>query len=574
MKTKRASLCGAATLLVGFASLQAHAVSPAQQSACDRHHVAGWCPLLVFEFYTAHSLLASPPRSSPVSTLDSPLGDTKLLAADLAPRAALTVLQSDLKAESEQAAEHALQTISLGGAVNQTGGAAASSGSTDLAAKPTTTDFLSIAEQTGAFTSTQNGSAITLQASLLGMQKYLENAPLFRRLNSRAADALEPLTISANVNVAQSGSTTLPTTGSATPSTSLPASIILPANNVALTSVGVNYALYRPYNPQDKNFLAKWNAAVVANQQALQAAGSSIASALDSLLTPATLSALAQNLDAPLKAWHTAGAAAEREADFDAFVAAYSTYNRAFDDFLMDSPQAPKAIVSLNQAIAVFSAATETVLNQARGKPLATAGYLYSTPAQQPATHSFTLALAELFATGKATGIAQNEGNDTRSAGGGSPSILSGAQLTANFTAEIYATIPAGATYGRLRDLQISGEFDKPVGGKLDNPRATLSLAGYGQYQYDPTVLNVSATNLLPGTNIATGSGAQVLLGTSGWLGVVQGKVTLNLSRGLSLPLAIKWSNKTELLSSSNLRGQFGISYDLAALSKLLSSGN
>jgi hypothetical protein len=85
-------------------------------------------------------------------------------------------------------------------------------------------------------------------------------------------------------------------------------------------------------------------------------------------------------------------------------------------------------------------------------------------------------------------------------------------------------------------------------------------------------VLNISQGNLVPGTNITLPSNAQVLLGTSGWLGVVQGKIVFNLSKGLNIPVAIKWSNKTDLLTGNDIRGQIGLSYDLSALSKVLSS--
>jgi hypothetical protein len=96
-------------------------------------------------------------------------------------------------------------------------------------------------------------------------------------------------------------------------------------------------------------------------------------------------------------------------------------------------------------------------------------------------------------------------------------------------------------------------------------------VAGYGQYQYDPTFLNITAGNLAPGTNITLPSNAQVLLGTAGWLGVVQGKLAINLNKGLSIPIALKWSNRTELLDANDVRGQIGISYDLSALSSLIS---
>jgi len=66
-------------------------------------------------------------------------------------------------------------------------------------------------------------------------------------------------------------------------------------------------------------------------------------------------------------------------------------------------------------------------------------------------------------------------------------------------------------------------------------------------------------------------SNAQVLLGTSGWIGVAQTKLVFNLANGMSIPVAAKWSNKTDLLKGSDWRGQFGISCDLSALKNLIS---
>lgn len=147
---------------------------------------------------------------------------------------------------------------------------------------------------------------------------------------------------------------------------------------------------------------------------------------------------------------------------------------------------------------------------------------------------------------------------------------MSGAELTGNFTGEIYSSVPAGAKYTRLKDLQVSAEFDKPFGGTVASPRATWSLAGYGQYQYDPSVLNITAGDLAPGTNISLPSNAQELLGTAGWLGIAQAKLVINLKNGLNVPVAVKWSNKTNLLQGSDTRGQIGISYDLSALKSLV----
>ncbi len=548
----------------------AQTASPSNHETCDQHKVGPWCDALVFEFYRQHGLIAG----APVPSLDDLLGDTKALGRKLAPKAILTALEDNFKNKAERAAQQALQTISTSAAVNQAGGSSNGSGSTDLTTKPTTTDFISVAEETGAFTSSQNGSALTIQANALGVAKYLGDQPMFRRVDGKAADVLQPLTFAVGLNVTQSGTATTSTSGSANSTTPTIASIVLPTNDVSFSSLKLNFALYRAYNPQDKKFAATWKKAVTTNQAALTAAGSSIANAVDSF-SDSTKATIEENLGTPLSEWHAKGAAAEKGGNFDAFVNAFADYNNEFCDYLLARPDAPKAVLDLQQAIDAFSNATNRVLNQARGKPLLTVTYLYSTPAQKPATHSATVVFADVFRGGRpvrdASGRETAESDDTRT-------FLSGAQLTANFSTEIYSTVPSGAKYAHLRDLQMSAEFDKPIGGTTAEPFGTFSVAGYGQYQYDPTVLNIGQGNVAPGTDITLPSNAQVLLGTAGWTGVMQGKFALNLTKGLNIPIAVKWSNKTDLMPAdkqhSDVRGQFGLSYDLSALQKLIRGGS
>jgi hypothetical protein len=76
-------------------------------------------------------------------------------------------------------------------------------------------------------------------------------------------------------------------------------------------------------------------------------------------------------------------------------------------------------------------------------------------------------------------------------------------------------------------------------------------------------VLNIGPGNLLPGTSIELPSDAAVLLGPKGHMAVLQAKVTLKLgASGVKMPLAISWSNRTELLKANDVRGQVGLTYD------------
>jgi hypothetical protein len=544
-------------LLLYLPVSNAQTLTADQQKACERgHENAQRCLQLVQEFATDHELL----RTNASGNLDFPFGDTKAVINKVASRAILVQIKSDLKDKAEQAAQTALQTISTSAAVNQNGGAPMAGGSTNLVSKPTTTDFISLASESGAFTDTINGTTATVQANVLGLTKYFLNRPVFQEWRNTYADVLQPLTFTVTLNVAQTGSSTATVASSANAATPTSiGSVLLPTNNASFSSFGANYVVYRRYNPQDKKFMDKWKEALSSNQSALDSATKSIEAVMSKLFTDELSPIIASQMSASLTEWHQEAVAAEKANDFNKFVLAYAKYENAFcDAVLASSPDAPKNVLTLSQAIDAFSQVVYTVLDQARGKPLATLSYLYSSPEGKPATHSFTAVVSYLF-----------KGDDPKKR-----TPLTGAQLTANFTTSIYASLPAGAAYGRLRDFQLSGEFDKPFGGTPDEPRGTWSLAGYGQYQYDPTVLNITAGNLAPGTNIALPSDAQVLLGTAGWLGVAQGKVVINLKKGLNIPVALKWSNKTDLLKGSDVRGQVGISYDLSALSKLLSGGS
>jgi hypothetical protein len=567
-------LCVVAIFIAGFVPA-ALAQTSAQQATCDKYHLTRRCTELVTEFSSTHALI-----DSGTSNMDDPSSSNRTFAAEIGPRAGKQIAASDLKAMLKQDAQVAMQSVSTSAAVTQTGASATGTGSTNLVSKPTTTDLISMAAESGAFTDTINGTTATIQANALGIAKYIANVPIFEKWENAAGesglpDAIQPLNFNVTLNIAQSSSSPVATSGGAnsvTPSSI--GSILIPSNNASLSSFGVTYNLYRPYNPQDKRFLAAWAKAVLANAPAAQAATIQIGDAINLLVPGTTFGSDDLPTDPDVKkallAWRAAGLAAEQKPYFDDFVAAYAAYDNVFCDYVMKQADAVKNVENLVHVLGVFQEAVYAMVNQARGTPLATIGYTYSAPVQKPATHDASAVISELFRGGKTklpNSTCTTIDTDT------CRTFMSGAQLTGNFAASIYSTVPAGAAYGRFRDVQLSAEFDKPFGGTVAVPRGTFSVAGYGQYQYDPTVLNITSANLAPGTNITLPANAQVLLGTAGWLGVIQGKLVISLSQGLKVPLAIKWSNKTDLLQANDVRGQIGLSYDLSALSSLI-SGN
>lgn len=544
------------------------APSSAQEKICYAHDLpVGTCRSLVAEFNLKDlrkQMSSGKTPETAVLPLDIIWGDPLTVTQALEARASVMVLSSDLKTQLQPLAQVALQQILTGAAVTQVGAQPSAGGATNLVTKPTTTDLISIASESGAFTDTSNGSSMTIQANSLGLAKLLSNTPIYKRIDSTTADWVQPLNFSVVLNIAQASTSATPTTGTANKSTPSLASVLVPSNNAAFSSFTASYNIYRRYNPQSQDFQKAWMQALSDNGSNLTGLNQAIAKDLNGFIDKGYTAAPPAQIVAARSSFHKDAAVAEAQgADgFEAFVVAYMPYWKATLQEIMPDKDSATALLNLSKDLEAYHQATYAVLNQARGT-LATVSYSYTDDGQKPVTHNVTGSVSYVF-----------KGDTDKVKTTGKGSFASGIQITGNVTTSIYAHLPTTATYGRLRDFQASAEIDKPLGGTTDAPRSVLSAAGYGQYQFDPTVLNISAGNLVPGISIVLPSQAQVLLGTSGWLGVVQGKLVLNLAKGLSLPVAIKWSNKTDLLQANDVRGQFGLSYDLSALKSLLSVGN
>lgn len=463
-------------------------------------------------------------------------------------------LSGDAKAAAQGALNQFAQLVSTKAAVNQSGANTASTGSTSLVTKPTTTDLISLAAESGAFTDTLNGNTLTVQANADGLIRYFSNKPFADLEKPKLADTLlEHLTVTATFSVAQSGSTGVKTSGSATSGSPSVSDIVLPSNNVNFNTVSANLAVVRPYVPNSKKFNKAWKDAEKPQLAALSSAETTIYKARLKLQPVVQKVESTDSFKEAEAIWLKNAKADEENGDFNKFVSDYKTYTDAFEAGMFaptnnvdPTVTVESQVLDLNSDIASLSSINGKILDQARGT-LFTLNYTYNTPPNKPATHTGTLILAKVF---------QNS---------------NGRQLTANAAGTWFDSVPKGAKYGKAQSYQFSGEFDQPMGGTATAPRATFSLAGYGQYQYNPTVLKITSGNVAPGTDITLNGNAQVLLGTAGWIGVAQSKLSFNIGKGMTIPVAVKWSNKTDLVPSNDWKGQFGVSYDLSAFSSMLS---
>jgi hypothetical protein len=140
------------------------------------------------------------------------------------------------------------------------------------------------------------------------------------------------------------------------------------------------------------------------------------------------------------------------------------------------------------------------------------------------------------------------------------------AQITGNGTIEWYDQI-LGSHVSRLRDAQLALEFDHTFGKTDAQLNPSLSAGYYFQYMVDNALLTLPSTALAPGTSIPLPGNASELLNTKGAIHLGQVKVTFKVrNSGISIPLALTFSNRTDLIKATDVRGNFGLTYNFDSL--------
>ena len=443
------------------------------------------------------------------------------------------------------------------GQTKQVGSPAASTGSTSLVAKAAATNLFAVAVESGALTQTQSGNTIALQANPASLFRdaYLHTPQL--SYLPQGGSILENFTVSAGIAANANSTTSVPATGSATSSPVNTATVLLNSSATKLSSLTVNYEFNKLTQHSIDKYLEKYNSnhpdakkthlfvqpdpktSPVAHQ----------ASAIftkDLVIQPDKIPADCN------RASYTA--IALEKGDPEAITKdAVNHFNSCFTqevDAVTADPNVQNKLdadwAAYNQALlADIASIQKSLKNQISGWDLA-AQYVFNKPVNQPETHDFRLI------------------------GSGDINKSAGSAWTVNGAASIYQDLPSGAQYGRLKDAQFSGELDKSWGTGSSAP--VIALAGYGQYQSKPSVLNITASSVPSGITLP--ANPQVFLaGTHGWLGVIQVKTTVRVA-GSQIPIAVKWSNKPDLLGKSKLGAQFGLNYDFSQLKQLIGQGS
>jgi hypothetical protein len=122
--------------------------------------------------------------------------------------------------------------------------------------------------------------------------------------------------------------------------------------------------------------------------------------------------------------------------------------------------------------------------------------------------------------------------------------------LAVNTAWTFHHAVPGGARsrVRHLKALELGAQAERVLGGLPSLGPVTLGAAVYVQYRNSPPVLRASGWN--------------AVIAEAGTIAAAQLRLTLGPPGGLRFPLAVSYSNRTELLPTPAWRAQLGLSYD------------
>jgi hypothetical protein len=122
--------------------------------------------------------------------------------------------------------------------------------------------------------------------------------------------------------------------------------------------------------------------------------------------------------------------------------------------------------------------------------------------------------------------------------------------FTGNASLTIYNSRPTTPNTQRLRDFRFAGQLDKPIGNVSGGGQFLLSFAGrYERLLNDEPI--EGTTDVIKKGDIAVG----------------QVKLTIPIrGTALKIPLSLTVANRTELIKEKEVRGNFGVTFDLDSL--------
>jgi hypothetical protein len=128
-------------------------------------------------------------------------------------------------------------------------------------------------------------------------------------------------------------------------------------------------------------------------------------------------------------------------------------------------------------------------------------------------------------------------------------------ELTLNGVVTMFNAIPTGTNTGSVRDYRLSAEWDVPVG---------LLPSNFGQQSVTLSGLFLSLLQQPLGQPVQVNG---VNINAKGNIGLFQAKYTVSVKgTGIQIPFSFTYSNRTELVKESDVRGSIGVTFNLDSI--------
>jgi hypothetical protein len=419
----------------------------------------------------------------------------------------------------------------------QTGSTTSSSGTTSLVSKGVVPQVLGFAVEHGNLTETDNNTTATFRGTGLGVARLLVGAqqlPYCAISDYQCESGFKRFLTGTSFSVSLNTAQTTPA-GSSASTTSSNASLFSgTANQVSGWSLRYDFHVRRKFS--DAAYLKQWQAAIATPSDAAKAYLKSVEDTFGKIRPTKEYQDWLAKYVLLLGDSSTSDEATFKKVLAQAVEDLIEIAKRQDSNF---STNAQNLLTSLGGYIG----ARDKALNEVVNRVTYSVEYDNNRPSNQPSQ-----SIVKFIVSGR-------------------PSASEKWLLTLNSSAAWYNEAPAQVSVSRFRYGQAALQLDRSLTASSSNLGAALSAGYYFQYMADNSLLTLPSTALAPGTSIPLPGNASVLLNSKGTIHIGQAQVTFSIKgTGIKFPVALSFSNRTELIKASNVVGHFGITYDLDSL--------
>lgn len=385
----------------------------------------------------------------------------------------------------------------------QVGGNESNGGSTSLTSKPGLPAIFGIAVENGALTRTDSGTTVTFTGNPTGIIQAMAKKGFIDSFQEQAEFTAFLRRLSFGVSFD-------------TTQGNLPGTTTFTGDKQQLAGYSLKYSLLDQRDPRLKKYTRKWED--LTSEQAADLAEALNVFVKSALENPARVPGLKAWVDETNKALTSAST-------YDDIQTILVSHLDKLSGIEFNWPPEAKALVEgVGTKFDAYLKKKNEILGEIANGWLATLEYNNLRPLGSPSLSNIR------FLSSKGT---YNGSLD----------------FTGNASMTFYNSKPVGVS-GRLRDFRFSTQLDVPLGEVSKTGKFLLSFAG----RYE-RLLN---DELIPGTT-------EVI--RKGDIAIGQVKLTIPIrGTAIKIPLSMTFANRTELVKEKEVRGNFGITFDLDSI--------